>query len=265
MFAELAAKISGAGSEINQQRALGQLERIDGPATPSNVEAEGHDAIDQVVARSDGVEHRLDRRALLFPLREGFIERWQVAHDLKDTLVSMSDEDGSDDRESEVADMARRAAIAASERRKAQRSGGGQGLTVEDVDQAMLEELSIVLEDMAAWIPGFAGAMLFHGQAAQPVVSLITSGDREAMRRALNHVGTSVRMELDLIERDAIGSFVDSVTSTSRGAVLVVRLGDELLVVAIEGQPARVADAWSAIAERRASLREITAKLLPNE
>lgn len=173
----------------------------------------------------------------------------------------MSQQDGSDDRESEVADMARRAALAASERRRAQRAHDG-GLTVEDVDTEMLDELSIVLEDMAAWIPGFAGAMLFHGEAAQPVVSLITSGDREAMRRALNHVGTSVRMELDLIERDAVGSFVDSVTSTSRGAVLVVRLDDELLVVAIEGQPARIADAWSAIAERRQSLREITGKLL---
>jgi len=70
-------------------------------------------------------------------------------------------------------------------------------------------------------------------------------------------------MELELIERDALGAFVDSITSTDRGAVMVVRLRDDLLVVAIEGRPARVADAWKAIADRKEYLLEVTSKLIP--
>lgn len=167
-----------------------------------------------------------------------------------------------DEREHEVADMAKRAALAASERRKLKNAPGG-GLTADDLDKAMLDRLASLLEEIAAWTPGFAGAMLFHGEAALPVVSLIDAGDREAMRRALNHVGTSVRMELELIERDALGAFVDSITSTDRGAVIVTRLRDDLLVVAIEGRPARVADAWKAIADRKDYLLEVTSKLIP--
>lgn len=162
-------------------------------------------------------------------------------------------DNGADSREDDVADMARRAAMAASEKRRRVRSGG-DGPTAQDVDQEMMSHLGRALDTIAAWSPGFAGAMLFRGESAQPLVSLITSGDREAMRRSLSHVATSVRMELDLIERDALGAFRDSVTSTSRGAILVFRLDDDLLVVAIEGQPARVADAWKAVVDQKPQL-----------
>jgi len=69
-------------------------------------------------------------------------------------------------------------------------------------------------------------------------------------------------MKLDLIERDALGSFVDSVTSTERGAVIVIRLGDDLLTVALEGQPARIADAWQAIAKQRDELAAAAVALI---
>lgn len=153
--------------------------------------------------------------------------------------------------------------MAASERRKLVRKSGE--ITLEDIDQSILVELDRLLEEVAAWTPGFSGAMLFRGEAAQPLVSMITSGEREAMRRALLHVASSVRMELDLIERDVLGEYLDSVTSTSRGAVIVNRLGDDLLVVAIEGQPAKLADAWRAIAERREAIADIARRLVPED
>lgn len=177
------------------------------------------------------------------------------------SAVTDSGNNGADNREDDVADMARRAALAASEKRRLARTGG-DGPTAADVDQDMMNRLGKALDAIAAWSPGFAGAMLFRGEAARPLVSLITAGDREAMRRSLSHVATSVRMELDLIERDALGAFVDSVTSTSRGAILVFRLEDDLLVLAIEGQPARVADAWKAVLDQKAELAEAAAGLI---
>lgn len=177
----------------------------------------------------------------------------------------MTKEAEADPRENDVADMAKRAAFAASERRKRMRSGSGSNISVEDVDQDMLAELNRLLENVAAWTPGFAGAMLFRGEQAQPLVSHITSGEREAMRRALLHVASSVRMELDLMERDVLGAFVDSVTSTSRGAVIVNRFDDDLFVVAIEGRPAQVADAWKAIANHRSDIAAVAASLLPED
>lgn len=180
------------------------------------------------------------------------------------SAVTGSFENGADSREDEVADMARRAAMAASDSRRRARTGG-DGPTAADVDETMMARLGTSLDAIAAWAPGFAGAMLFRGESAQPLVSLITAGDREAMRRALNHVATSVRMELDLIERDALGSFVDSVTSTSRGAVLAFRMVDDLLVVAIEGRPARVADAWKAVLDQMPELIEAAAGLIRSD
>jgi len=172
----------------------------------------------------------------------------------------MSDDD---ERELEVADMARRAAMAASERRK-QKTGEGGGLTIDDVDPEALGALSSLLEEIAAWTPGFSGAMVFHGEAALPIVSMITAGDREAMRRALTHVGSSTRHEVDFLEHDAVGAFVDSITSTDRGAVIVVRLYNDLLVVSMDGKPAKVADAWKAISVRKERLLEVTANLIAN-
>jgi hypothetical protein len=175
--------------------------------------------------------------------------------------VTSASNNGSDSREDEVAEMARRAALAASDKRRRARSGT-DGPTAEDVDESMMARLSSALEDISEWSPGFAGAMLFRGEATQPLVSLIVSAEREAVRRALTHVATSVRMELDLIERDALGSFVDSVTSTERGAVIVIRLGDDLLIVALEGQPARIADTWQAIANQRGELAAAASGLI---
>ena len=166
-----------------------------------------------------------------------------------------------DERELEVAEMARRAAMAASERRKQIKSGGGE-LTVEDVDPDALESLSKLLEEIQAWTPGFSGAMIFHGEGAVPVVSLINEGNREAMRRSLTHVGSSVRQEIDLLERDPVGGFVDSVMSTTRGAVIAVRLNEDLLVVALDGEPANIVDAWKAVSDRKLRLLEASEKLL---
>lgn len=170
--------------------------------------------------------------------------------------------DTQDERELEVAEMARRAAMAASERRKQIKSGGGE-LTVDDVNPESLESLSTLLEEIDAWTPGFSGAMIFHGEGAVPVVSLINDGNREAMRRSLTHVGSSVRQEIDLLERDPVGGFVDSVISTERGAVIVVRLNQDLLVVALSGKPANVADAWKAVRDRKERLLTACEELLP--
>ena len=166
-----------------------------------------------------------------------------------------------DERELEVAEMARRAAMAASERRKQIKSAGG-GLTLDDIDPGALEELSTLLEEIEAWTPGFSGAMVFHGEGALPVVSLIRASNRESMRRSLTHVGSSVRQEVDLLERDAVGGFVDSVMSTTKGAVLVVRLHEDLLVIAIGGKPANIAEAWKAVGARKDRLLEASANLV---
>ncbi len=154
--------------------------------------------------------------------------------------------------------------MAASDKRRRVRTGGDRP-TVADIDEDMMARLGNSLDSIAAWAPGFAGAMLFRGESAQPLVSLITSSDREAMRRTLNHVATSVRMELDLIERDVLGSFVDSITSTSRGALLTFRLAEDLLVVAIEGKPARIADAWKAVLDQMSELSEAAAGLVRSD
>ena len=47
-----------------------------------------------------------------------------------------------------------------------------------------LDALSTLLAEIEVWTPGFSGAILFHGKAALPVVSLIRSGNQEAMRSA---------------------------------------------------------------------------------
>lgn len=169
--------------------------------------------------------------------------------------------DGSEELDAEVADMARRAAQAASDRRKRIRESG-TGLTAEDVDADALALLDRQLEDIATWSPGFTGAMLFRGPQVLPLVSLITSADREAMKRALMHVAASIRAEMELIERDAVGGFVDSITSTSRGAVVALVLDDDILVVAIEGRPAAVADLWKSISDRKEKISEAAGALI---
>ncbi len=181
------------------------------------------------------------------------------ACDSVDAVVSKYD--GTEELDDEVATMARRAAQAASDRRKRIREYG-DGPTTDDVDADALASLDYHLEQIATWTPGFTGAMLFRGPEATPLVSLITSGEREAMRRALVHKAASIRDEMTLTERDATGAFVDSVTSTTRGAVLANVLGDDLLVVAIEGSPAPVADAWKAMRDQRHGIEEAAGALL---
>ena len=171
--------------------------------------------------------------------------------------------DDVDEREAEVADMARRAAQAASDRRKRIRQTG-TSLTAADVDSGALARMDRVLEDIATWTPGFGGAMLFRGADAFPLVSLITAAEGEAMRRVLINTAVAARKQMDNLGRDSIGNFVDSVTSTARGALIVTLFDDDLLVVGIEGRPARVLDAWQAISNRRADLLEATASLVVN-
>lgn len=165
---------------------------------------------------------------------------------------------GDDKRETEVADLARKAA---SSRRKRVRENPS-GITAEDVDDAALAALDHELEEIAAWSPGFAGAMLFRGAEVLPLVSFITSGEREAMKRALMHFAASIRAEMEMIERDAVGNFVDTVTSTTRGAVIAMQFDDDILVVALEGKPAKIADAWQAIAQRREAIEKASAGLI---
>lgn len=157
--------------------------------------------------------------------------------------------------------MARRAAMAASGRRKQARTSGE--ISAEDVDPDRLVELDRLMENLAAWTPGFAGAMLFRGEGVQPLVSLIASGEREATRRSIVRIATSTRAEIDLVEGGALGSFVDSVTSTTKGAAIVTRLNDDLLVTVIEGRPANIADAWRAIATNRDGIQAVAAELVP--
>ena len=51
-------QVAGPTGEIEDPRPRGESEGADGPTTPTGVEPERHDPIDQLVARSDVVEHR---------------------------------------------------------------------------------------------------------------------------------------------------------------------------------------------------------------
>ena len=42
----------------------------------------------------------------------------------------------------------------------------------------------------------------------------------------------------------------------------MVRLGNDLLVVSVDGKPAKIAEAWKAISDRKAELIAVTAKLI---
>ncbi len=169
--------------------------------------------------------------------------------------------DGGDEREAEVADLAKKAAQAASMRRKRVRENP-TGITADDVDSDALAALDDELEQIASSAPGFVGAMLFRGAEVLPLVSLITSSEEEGMRRALMHTATSVRTEMEMIDQNALGGFVDSATSTTRGAILAIVLEDDILVVAIEGQPAQLADAWQVIGTRRSLMQSALSALI---
>ena len=64
--AEVRGQVAGAARQVDHDRARAAVPaRADGPAAPPDVHAEGHDAVDQVVAGGDHVEHRLHRAGLV--------------------------------------------------------------------------------------------------------------------------------------------------------------------------------------------------------
>lgn len=165
-----------------------------------------------------------------------------------------------DARENEIADVARRAALAASARRSAARESGGS-LSVAEVDEAMMTRLGQALERIEGRCEHFAGAMVFRGADAAPLVSLLPDFGSDEARRTLTRVAVAVRMQVDLLDDSSLGRYVDSVLSTERGAVLVQAIRDDLLVVSLAGTPPDVAPAWRAIASERVEIAEAAAGL----
>ncbi len=76
---QLPTEVTGATGQVHDRRTDGQAERAHGATPPTNVHPEGHDAIDEVVARRDGIEHRAYRRHLRLALREG-VGRGEAGH-----------------------------------------------------------------------------------------------------------------------------------------------------------------------------------------
>ena len=144
--------------------------------------------------------------------------------------------------------------MAASARRSLAREAP-DGEVPAEVDEAMMERLGAALERIEADCDNFAGAMVFRGTDAAPLVSLLPDFGADEARRTLMRVATAVRMQFDLLIDSTLGPFVDSVISTERGAVLVRAVGDDLLVVNVAGSPAAVAPAWKAIAVELEELR----------
>lgn len=169
-----------------------------------------------------------------------------------------------DAREDEVADVARRAAMAASARRSMARDVD-DGMSLGDVDDAMMNRLGLALERVESECSNFGGAMLFRGPDAMPLVSLLPDFGAEEARRTLIRVATAVRMQFDLLEDSSLGSYVDSLTSTARGALLARAIGDDLLVVSIAGSPPDVAPAWRAMGSERPEIAEAAAGLFRAE
>ena len=56
-FSQLDAQIPGATRQVRNEGAWREAKFAHCPFAPSDVESEGHQAIDEVVARGDGVEH----------------------------------------------------------------------------------------------------------------------------------------------------------------------------------------------------------------
>lgn len=165
-----------------------------------------------------------------------------------------------DEREGEVADVARRAALAASARQKLSRESGVL-VGAEDVDSEMLERLGTALERIEANCTNFAGAMLFRGPNAAPIISLLPDFGAEEARRTLTRAATAVRMQFELLADTSIGGYVNSIISTGRGALLVQALGEDLLLVNLAGSPPDVGPAWRAVASERDEIAEAAAEL----
>ena len=169
-------------------------------------------------------------------------------------FLLVSDTTGvSDDREDEVADVARRAAMAASARQKLLRESGSD-FSAGDVSNDMLDRLGAALERIEASSPMFTGAMLFRGPDATPLVSLLPDFGSEESRRTLTRAATAVRMQYDLLADSSVGAYIDSIISTERGAVLILVLGEDLLIISLAGSPPDVGPVWRAIAGERAEI-----------
>ena len=135
------------------------------------------------------------------------------------------------------------------------------GMGAADVDEVMMERLGAALERIEAGCDNFAGAMMFRGVDAAPLVSLLPDFGADEARRTLIRVATAIRMQFDLLIDSTLGPFVDSIVSTDRGAVLVRAIGDDLLVVSVAGAPAEVIPAWRAMSTEQEELRFAAAGL----
>ena len=69
---EVDAQVAGAARQVEDTAAGRQFERAHGPPAPPHVEAERHDAVDEVVPRRDGVEHVAHGADLVVALGQRF-------------------------------------------------------------------------------------------------------------------------------------------------------------------------------------------------
>src|SRR5581483_11220152 len=68
-------EVAGAAAEIEHHRPGSKLEHPDRPAAPGAVHPERHQAVHEVVARRDAIEHRSDERGLLGAVRQSHYHR----------------------------------------------------------------------------------------------------------------------------------------------------------------------------------------------
>ena len=65
---EIDAQVARAGGEVDDRGARGKGQEAHGLAAPAHVQPKRHDAVHEVVARGDGVEHLADRLHLVVAL-----------------------------------------------------------------------------------------------------------------------------------------------------------------------------------------------------
>mgnify|MGYP001819164270 CR=1 FL=1 len=186
--------------------------------------------------------------------------RW-VEVILSATLLTVTaNESSMDGREDEVAEVARRAALAASEKRRRSRELDGRP-TAEDVDQSMMQRMGQALERIESTSDAFSGAMVFRGAAADPLVSLLPEFGSDEAKRTLGRVALGVRTQIEHLLDSPLGPCLDTVLSTERGAVLVNVVADDLLVVSVTGSPPDIGPIWRAMARERAELADAAQRL----
>ena len=69
--AQVGAQVASTSREVDHRATGWQCQRLNGPAPPTDVEAEGHNSIDHVVARCDCIEHLANGLFLLGALGRG--------------------------------------------------------------------------------------------------------------------------------------------------------------------------------------------------